>query len=222
MRESALYGLHGKRSPVWCVVNDMGVPESFGAEGNPGQLALADLSCLSRAGLKGPGAAAWLRERGVPVPPRPNSWGTIGSGGIIARLADSEFLLEDAPGGHLAADLAQALGHGARGVYPVMRQDVALALLGARAREVLLETCSMEFDALDARRGDLALTSMVGVSVLVVPRVRDGVPVFGIWADPTFGPYLWETLLEIVEEHGGGPVGLAHLYPKASDPGEAA
>jgi sarcosine oxidase subunit gamma len=200
----------------------MRVPKSFGAEGDPGQLALADLSCLIRAGLKGPGAAAWLRERGAPVPPRPNSWGMLGSGGIVARLAETEFFLEDAPGERLAADLAQALGSGARSVYPVVRQDVALALLGARAREVLLETCNVDFDALDAQRGDLALTSMVGVSVLVIPHVRDGVPEFGIWADPTFGPYLWETLLEIVEEHGGGPVGLAHLHPEASDPGGAA
>lgn len=206
MRESVLHVLHAKRSPAWTVVNGMQVPDAFSTDRDPRRLVLADLSCLIRCGLKGPHAADWLGARGIAAPGRPNSWNPLGGGGIIARLAETEFFLEDP----VASDVAQALEHGAAGVYPVARQDVGLALSGERANEVLLETCSVNFAALDPQRGELALTSMVGVPVLVIPRAHDGVAVFRIWTDPSFGPYLWETLLEIVEQLGGGPAGFAH------------
>ena len=220
MREGPLCGLHALRSPTWTVVNGMRVPESFDHQTDLQPVLLADLSCLIRAGLKGPGAPDWLAKQGLPVPPHPNCWGLLPGGGIIARLAETEFFLEDSLGGRLAAHAARALGNGTAGVYPVQRQDVALALWGTRANEVLLQTCNVNFASIDPQCHELVLASMVGVSVLVIPHAADGgVPIFRIWADPTFGPYLWETLLEIVEELGGGLAGFASRppYPEHTD-----
>ncbi len=222
MREGLLCRLHALRSPKWTVVNAMRVPESFDHETDRQPVLLADLSCLIRAGLKGPGAADWLAKQGLPVPPRPNSWGLLPGGGIIARLAETEFFLEDSLGGRSAADAARALGNGAAGIYPVLRQDVGLVLWGTRANDVLLQTCNVNFASIDPQRHELVLTSMIGVSVLVIPHAADGaVPMFRIWADPTFGPYVWETLLEIVAELGGGPAGFASCppYPEHTDLG---
>jgi sarcosine oxidase subunit gamma len=57
------------------------------------------------------------------------------------------------------------------------------------------------------------MTSMVGVSVLVLWHEQQGRPLFRIWCDGTFGPYLWQTLLEIAREAGGGAVGFSALFP---------
>jgi len=195
----------------------MRVVDANKREGDPATLALADLSRRARTGLKGPGAAQWLAARGIEVAAGPNAWRALpgggGAQGLVARLAATEFLVED--DGLRAFALEAALGHGAAGVYPVLRQDCALVLTGRRANDVLLQVCSVDFAAPLAQAtpegGPLAMTSMAGVSVLVVPQRARDVPLFRIWCDPTFGAYLHRTLLEIIAEEGGGPVGLARL-----------
>jgi sarcosine oxidase, subunit gamma len=198
VRETALAALHTSLEPSWTTINGMRVPARFESEGDVRDLAIADLSYFAKAGLKGPRAAGWLTERGIAVPPRANTW----TGDLIARLGESEFFLE----GDVARKVAEA---SSQGFYPVPRQDTAIALSGKRVNEVLLQICSVDFAALD--RDVLVMTSMADVVVLVIPQQRDGVPLTRIWADPTFGPYLWETLLEIVQELGGGPAGLESL-----------
>lgn len=200
MRETVLAASHAPLRPSWTTVNGMRVPARFEAEGDVRDLAIVDLSCFSKAGLKGPRAASWLAELGIPIPRCANSW----TGDLVARLGETEFFLE----GDAAREIPETPP---QGVYPVLRQDVAIALAGTRISEVLLQTCSVDFSALDQEA--LVMTSMAGVPVLVIPQQRDGVPLTRIWADPTFGPYLWETLLGMVHELGGRPAGLANWLP---------
>ncbi|MFN7276704.1 MAG: hypothetical protein ACK5VP_02795 [Betaproteobacteria bacterium] len=180
-----------------------------------GVLGVCDLSFLPRMGLKGPGAAAWLAERDIPVPAVPNRWEPLPGGGLVARLARSEFLVEDGfPGGPVTG-LAAQLQVGP-GVYPVPRQDCALALTGSALTELLVQTCNVDFVAQDAAARVVTLTSMVGVSVTVLRLPADGRHVVRLWCDGTMGPYLWETHTGIAGELGGGPVGLDSAFPDRS------
>jgi sarcosine oxidase subunit gamma len=56
---------------------------------------------------------------------------------------------------------------------------------------------------------------MAGVSVLVLWQQTDAGLCYRIWCDSTFGPYLWETLLEIAGEMGGRAAGLKVVFPSA-------
>jgi sarcosine oxidase subunit gamma len=103
--------------------------------------------------------------------------------------------------------------HPAPGVYPVLRQDAALVLQGERANELLVQVCNVDFKAWPMEQQAVAMTSMVGVSVLVAWYRHNGVPSYRIWCDGTFGHYLWETLLEIAVELGGAAAGLQGLLP---------
>ena len=151
-----------------------------------------DVSRTPRAGVKGPGAAAWLASLDLPVPRAPNSWLPL-TGGLIARLGLTEFLVE----GPEAAKLAVQLTHG---VYPVLRQDTALTLHGACLNDLLLETCSVDFRALDLATRPVVLTSMVGVGVTVIPGEESGMPCCRIWCDGTYGEWFHETLTGIADE----------------------
>ena len=151
-----------------------------------------DVSRTPRAGAKGPGAAAWLASLDVPVPRAPNSWLPL-PGGLIARLGLTEFLVEGPEAAKLAAPLAQ-------GVYPVLRQDTALVLRGARLNALLLETCSVDFRALDLATRPVVLTSMVGVGVTVIPGEEGGMPCCRLWCDSTYGEWFVETLAGVAGE----------------------
>jgi sarcosine oxidase subunit gamma len=103
------------------------------------------------------------------------------------------------------------------GVYPVLRQDASLAMTGTLLQTLLRQTCNLNFKALDLATRPLALTTMVGVAVVIVPDEVAGQPFYRIWFDGTYGGYLWQTLIDIASEQGGGAVGLACLMQENSN-----
>lgn len=171
---------------------------------NAAQLGVADLSHLARTGVKGPGAANWLAALGLPLPPQPNSWLALPEGGLIARLGNTEYLIEAAPA--LIGQIMQAPR--TAGIYPVLRQDAAFALCGERLNELLLQICNVDFRCLSKDAALVVLTSMAGVGVTVLRCGPINQPVYRLWCDGSYGLYLWETLCGIAEELGGGCIGL--------------
>ncbi len=178
-------------------------------------VAVADLSCLDKAGIKGPEAARLLESLGIAVPPQANAWTGLPGDGMIARLGRTEFFLEDGESGDTASRLRDALGTGIAGVYPVIRQDAGIALVGRRVNELLVQTCNVNFQELGSESRTVVMTMMVGVAVLVIRQDRQSLPGFRIWCDSTYAPYLWETLTGIAADLGGGPVGMGGLLSQA-------
>jgi sarcosine oxidase subunit gamma len=50
---------------------------------------------------------------------------------------------------------------------------------------------------------------VAGISATVIRQILNDEPVYRIWCDGTYGPYMWEVLTEIATELGGGAVGLS-------------
>jgi len=176
---------------------------------------LVDLSSLARFGLKGPGAESALKLLGVALPAEPNRWVAVDGGGLVARLGRSEFLLEDGIGGGSVHRVRESLADGAPGVYPMPRQDLALALVGSQVQALWDQTCSFDLREFALTPGLVVMTTMIGVSVTVVQAECGGRAGFRIWCDGTFGSYFFETLLEIARELQGGAAGICDLIPEA-------
>lgn len=166
-------------------------------------IGIADLSIRPRAGAKGPGTAGWLAGFGLPIPSGPNNWCLLPNGGLIARMGLTEYMVEGDQ--ELSDRIMQA--NRAPGVYPVLRQDASFALCGSRINELFLQTCNVDFRTLDADPSKLVLTSMAGVSVMVLATQTGPAPCYRLWCDGTYGFYLWETLAGITQELGGGCIG---------------
>jgi sarcosine oxidase subunit gamma len=212
LRTSPLHDAFSAVQPVWDEAHGMRIASRVGGKDAAIEvLALADLSCLPKAGLKGPLAAQWLKAQGVPVPPEANTWAALPGDGVIARLGRSEFFLEDGASGGMAARAGSALGSGVEGVYPVIRQDCGILLAGPRSNELLVQTCNVNFAEIDAAKGIAVMTQMIGVGVLVIRTNLRQLPCYRIWCDPTFAQYFWATLSEIVAELGGGAIGTETL-----------
>jgi sarcosine oxidase subunit gamma len=213
-RRSPLHDSLDRLRPLWGVVDAMATPLHF-SEVAGNAIELADLSALRRMGLKGPGAADWLRAQGVPIPGRPNMWSPLDAGGLIARLGRSEFLIEDGARSGAAPALETALGSGSASVYPVLRQDAALLVRGDAVFELFAQTCNIDFGSIPPQERTVTLTMMVGVAVTIIATPLNDKPFYRIWCDGTYGAYLWDTLLEIAIELGGGAVGLNAVMPDA-------
>jgi len=217
VRYSPVHEALAKRNPQWGEIESMPTALSFtGVEQERSvkeQLSICDLSALTRFGLKGPSAPAVLQERGIEVPQQINRWLPLsGDGGIVMRVGTNEFLLEDGLTTTIVRDLQDSVGSGQEGVYPVLRQEAALALTGSRAREVMLQSCGLDFDAVDYDERPIFFTRVALISVLVLPQVEGGIPTFRIWCEYPYGMYLWVELEEMVEEYGGGVIGLSAYF----------
>ena len=209
LRLSPLHDTYRDSVTEWAALAGMPVPRRIAGADFP--VRLTDASALPRCGCKGPGAAQWLAAQGLTIPAAYNTWAATESG-LIGRLAATEFFIEDTREGGAVPRIRQALARGARtdsgACYPVLREDAGLILSGPQANDILLQTCNIDFAGLDLAPKPLVMTSMVGVSVLVIPqKLRQGM-VYRICCDPTFGPYLWRTLLAIVREQGGAAASI--------------
>lgn len=209
LRVSPLFDEQAPLALKWTPIEQMQAVASFGPA-DAAKLAVAgigDLSFRRRAGVKGPGAAAWLNALGVATPAQPNSFLRLDDGTLVARLGITEYLVEDAPGGSHAARIGAAAPGGR--VYPVPRFDAALVVGGARATDLFRQTCA--FDLAGLAPAALAMTSMVGVGVTAIALDGPDGRYYRLWCDGTWGGYLWATLVEVATDLGGGAVGLDAL-----------
>ena len=183
-------------------------------------LALADRGTIPRIGLKGPDAIGWARAQGIPVPDEVYGWTRVARGGLSVRVGSGELFLE---GPHAAA-AEEGLAGAPSGTacWPVRREDAAFLLCGERALEVLAQACSYDFRG---AAGTFVMTrvAIVSCSILVEGGLVEGglaerclaegdaggAPVYHLWTAASYGPYLWDELLAIVRDCGGGPVGDA-------------
>lgn len=212
-RTSPVHAQLAALQPEWEERNGMSIASRVAGDdaAKLNAVALADLSFLSRFGLKGPAAEQWLERQKIVLPAKANSWTGLPGAGVIARLGRSEFFLEDGAVAGTVGAIRIALGTGASGVYPVIRQDAGFALAGMRVNELLVQTCNVNFEETGADERITVMTQMIGVSVLAIRTNYKKTPCYRFWCDPTFAPYFWETLAEIAGELGGGVIGADSL-----------
>jgi sarcosine oxidase subunit gamma len=225
-RLSPVHDLVERLQPRWGVLDGMPVALTLGGrtvaeeQGLARTLALCDVSALPRLVIKGEAAASFLEARAVApaLPAEVLQVRLMMSGGLIARTGRAEFFLEDAPGAGVVARLTESLRSSPQaGVYPALRQDAAVLLAGDRVSTLLRQTCGYEFRQTDPgpdQAPALVMTRVAGVSTWVLHHTINKTRVFQLWADGTYGPYLWETLRKIVRELGGDAVGLSAFFPQ--------
>ena len=176
-----------------------------------GGVLLTNLSSRTRVGCKGPAAERWLEQRGITVPHGANRFSVDARGVLSARLATSEFLFESTRDSAAAAlaSMKQALelSEMPSGVYPVLRQDFVVEISGPNVHELFAQTCAVDLAPVEressATAGPVIMTSMIGISVVLVCRPSADGPRFTVWSDPSYGHYFWTQLLAIATHPGG-------------------
>lgn len=205
-----------KLAPAMGVLNGMAVALKFNdaqlETRNREILGLCDVSCLPRFGAKGINVAQWLDAQQVSLPQQANSFVAMNGTSLVLRLGYNEYLIEDLPGGSICSQLRQAGQSREYGVYTVPRNDAAFILSGNRVQALFSEVCAIDLRDSALPEGAVVMTQIAGISATLLKTAVNGKPVYRLWCDGTYGPYLWETLLEIIEELGGGPVGLNSYY----------
>lgn len=204
----ARVGLKGPRAAEWLANHGIVAPprpNSWAEQGSraavEGPLLVARLGSseffLEAGGVIDPAAGA-----GMAAPPAAvgRASGPAVAGGAVA---DAAVAVPD------VRQLAAALQPPPAGVYPVLREDAAFVLSGEGTADVLAQVCNVHFAALDLQAQPLIMTLLIGVAVLIVPQPAKSDVRYRIWCDPTFGPYLEESVARVVIECGGSHGGTS-------------
>jgi sarcosine oxidase subunit gamma len=210
VRHSPLHGAMTRLKPVWGSRNGMAVPMRVGSGKSEGPAmaaaGIADVTYLRKLSVKGPGAAAWLRDQGAQPPETMfNVHPLTPSGGMIARTGRNEYFLEAgmAEGATLPILVAATVAP-TPDALPTLRHDGSLLIVGPRVPEILAQTCGLNI--VDDLPDVMVLTRMAAVSVMLLYRPE--VQALRVWCDPSFAVYLWDALIAIAGDFQGGPVGV--------------
>ena len=219
IRRSPVHDCLEELSPLWTEIHSMKVPLRFkdaaGEAQLKAELSLCDLSCLPKMSVKGPESLAWLTQAGIRIPENLYDCCPLANTGLVIRTDRHEVFLEDGPASHRVSEFERELSSQTQGVYRVSRQDASFQLTGVRSNSVMRETCGVDFSQPpDA----VVMTRVAGISCMVLPLQAKDAPAFRFWLDASYGPYLWDALLEIVREFGGDAIGLDAFIPRSDIP----
>ena len=159
-----------------------------------------DLSLLEKWGVKGPGAASWLEEKGLDVPPTIYASRPLPQGGLIVRVGTEEFFIEAAQSDVSLAWLRDSMPDDAT-FTPVIREDAAMLITGSGSRDLFAQTCSHRIE--QSPCDQMIFTRVAGVSCGILPQSAGDSMQYRLWFDPSYATYLGETLLQIVSELSG-------------------
>ncbi|MDP7018579.1 MAG: hypothetical protein QGG36_22465 [Pirellulaceae bacterium] len=184
----------------------MGIGDSAAGEA---AVSICDVSGLRKLGVKGGDAEDWLSNNGIYIPAETLGVAKLSAGGFVARIGEGEFFLEDGVDSATLPHLASQIDDFDGEMYGVEHQEATIVLSGPHSHEVMRQTCGVDFNSIAPDQ--IVFTRVAGVSCSVLPD-RDAEPVYRVWVDPSYAVYLWETLVEIVEDLGGAVVGADRLY----------
>lgn len=174
-------------------------------------LGVTDVSCFNRFGIKGPQAAKWLQSHKFKTPAEINTW-VEGKGCLVMRLGGSEFLLEDQYGASNMEKMASFDQAKVAGAYQVARADAAFLLSGSEVLNMLSELCMLDLCEGALPKDGLVMTQVAGISATLIRQNLNNASVFRLWCDGTYGAYMWDMMLEIAKELGGGAVGFTSHF----------
>lgn len=180
------------------------------------RLRLCDLSLLPRWGVKGRGALAWLGAVAARVPSADNRAERQPDGPLIARLSPGEALILSPLSGRettFAAALDTLPSEGREGCYPAPRRDSHcwFAVTGADAPQFFAKLCAVDLAADRFADGSIAQTSVARLSAIVIRHDLGGPVSFFLLAESASAQYLWDCLLDAMQEFSGRVVAAAEI-----------
>lgn len=220
LRRSQLYRRHVEDGGQFEKTTDSLVVASYPNTADEQQqathLGLADLSTLPRSGFKGRGAPRWVEQQGAHLPDAPNRAQVQEDGSLIARLSHEELLIlcDLSLTSTLPGTLQKSWSiDTAEKTYSLPRSDSHcwFALTGRHAAETCAKVCGVNLRTHKFADGEIAQTSLARVNAIIVRNDLGITPCFYILSDVSSAEFLWDCLLDAMQEFGGSPVGIAAL-----------
>jgi len=209
-----------RRSPVYRELPQVDVVQVAGAAqlghsaaAGSSETRLFDLSLMPRFGLRGEGAADWLRQNGYLSPEHINRAQPSADGACVARLGKTEYwVLKFCAQPQAPADVPHFTA-AQSGCYPVYCAEgrAWFALAGRDRAELMAKLCAVDLRESAFPELAIAQTSVARVNVVIMHHCIGDTRLFSIFVDTAAAQYLWGVLLDAMAEFNGGIGGVLDL-----------
>jgi sarcosine oxidase subunit gamma len=223
LRRSPLYRRHQALNAQFEKIGDALVVRKYGdttMEPRLGlSLAMADLSTLPRTGFKGAGAPEWAASQSVELPTKPNMAVVQADGALVTMLSQQELLITSDMGGEstLVDRLNQQTLPAQTYALPRADSHSWLAVTGLLAAEFFSKVCGVDLRTHKFANGEVAQTSLAKINAVIVRQDLGATPCFHIFSDIASCEFLWDCLLDAMEEHNGVAIGVASVRAIAAN-----
>jgi heterotetrameric sarcosine oxidase gamma subunit len=200
----------------WLIPEVYTAPEAEAAALRGG-LGLVDISARGKLALRGVLAKAVMAARWGDVPAEPGDVFAVAERGtLIAALAPDEFLILSPPGDE--AEIAASLEAEIKSQEAFLTLSdqsaglVGLALHGPLSTAVLGKLWALPLHAEAFPNLHAAQSSLAKTGAIIIRRDQEGWPAYELYADRSYGGYLWDALLDAGREFDMQPVGWEAAY----------
>ncbi|MBT5388694.1 MAG: sarcosine oxidase [Porticoccaceae bacterium] len=229
-RRSPLYRRHTELKAEFESLGDASLVSRYGELAaeieSAAQLGLADLSALPRIGFKGAGAPQWAISQGIKLPESPNHSVVQDDGALVGKLSHQELLiLSDLAGSSALVNSLEPVqieslkqSEPAAQTYhlPRAHSHSCLAVTGTAAAEMFSKVCGVDLRSHKFAQGQIAQTSLAKINAVIVRHDLAETPCFYVLSDISTVEFLWDCLLDAMQEYAGVPVGVAALRSLAA------
>lgn len=181
-----------------------------GAKDNGDAITLYELNDCARLGFRGWGSEAFLKDLDCPLPARPNQLSQTSCGATIARVGNREYWCLDAP--HQASSsyelIAKQLPESAECLPLIIEHSHAwFVLAGDQRADLMAKLCGVDLREAAFPLGGIVQSSVARVNAVVLHHELkldaqdDKQPVFSILVDHSYAEYLWEVLIDAMDEY---------------------
>jgi sarcosine oxidase subunit alpha len=216
-RLSPLYEQHQTLGARFYVRNRWLVPEVYTttedeAEVLQGRVGLTDISSWGKLTLKGIDVGAIIFASFGESPTKARVAEEIKPKHIlVAQLTPDEFLVLTPPGmeKEIADVLETEIASQSTFVSLIDQTSglVGFSIVGQESTELMRKLCALSFNTMDFPDLHVAQSSFAKVRATIIRHNRDASPTFELFADRSYGEYLWNAILDAGREFGIQPVG---------------
>lgn len=177
--------------------------------------ALVDLTNLARVGFRGLDAAQYLAAQDFTLPEQPNTVVTQSDGSQVARLSATEYLilgsLQDF--GERIAQVEQNWVMDDQLNYLLPRQDshACFQITGVYLAPIMAKLCAVDLSPEVFKVGHVVQSSVARINAIVMNVSDEQTSKFNILCDRTMALYLWDVLLDAMQEFNGEVLGINAL-----------
>lgn len=176
---------------------------------------LVDLTNLARVGFRGLDAAQYLAAQGFTLPEKPNTLITQSDGSQVARLSATEYMilggLQDF--GERIAQLEKAWVMNDQLNYLLPRQDshAWFQITGVYLAPIMAKICAVDLSPDVFTIGQVVQSSVARINAIIMNVSDEKTSKFNILCDRTMALYLWDVVLDAMQEFNGEVLGINAL-----------
>ena len=175
-------------------------------------IGLADISSLGKITLKGSHAGAIISASlgesptkvGVVIDIKPKQI-------LVAQQTPDEFLILTPPDAEKEITTALEVEITSQDTFVSLTDQtsglVGFSIVGLENIEVMRKLCALPLNSKDFSDLHVAQSSFAKVRATILRHDRGALPAFELFADRSYGEYLWDTILDAGSEFGIQPVG---------------